>query len=475
MSIARLESSAVSTREVAQLFPLPISLFELYMLTDARPGYPMMCDLELHFDGVIERAAFDAAIRFAIGRHPLFQSIIVEGDKKRLFWELSDREPEVDWAPEGVPLGAKYDAFADLRTEIGLRVWVRQGETSAKVLVQFHHACADGLGGIAFADDLLVGYAAACCTSTDADIAPPPPLELERLRLRDNYGPDLRTRVRKGIDWWITARESARFVVQSPRPLPNGEVAATGTQQSEIGFLSQPLSEEVTAGLRRAAAQAKATINDVLLRDLFVAMREWCSAQNEPAGKRNLRILMPQNLRLDFHRSMPAGNTMSFAFLTHKATECDKPNRLLARIRDETDVIRRMRSSLIFIGSLVAAHRAGTFDWVKNTSYCFSTSVLTNLGDPTRRFATKFARTDDGLRVGNLVFRGITGGPPLRPLTRAAFAVFKSARRMTISLKCDAASYSSLDTRRLLDKYVEQLGQTADAAIAASVVSRRPR
>ncbi len=132
MSIARLESSAISTRDVSQLFPLPISLFELYMLTDARPGYPMMCDLELHFDGVIERAAFDAALRFAVGRHPLFQSVIVEDIKKRLFWELTDREPEVDWAPEGVPLGAKYDAFVDLRTEIGLRVWVRKAQATRK-------------------------------------------------------------------------------------------------------------------------------------------------------------------------------------------------------------------------------------------------------------------------------------------------------------------------------------------------------
>jgi hypothetical protein len=105
--------------------------------------------------------------------------------------------------------------------------------------------------------------------------------------------------------------------------------------------------------------------------------------------------------------------------------------------------------------------------------FCFTTAVLTNLGDPTRRFVARLPRTPSGLSVGNLVLEQITGGPPVRPLTKAAFSIFNSSRNLSVSLKCDPHSYSSLDTQRLLGQYVAQLRSTGEQALAAQGVAGR--
>ena len=47
------------------------------------------------------------------------------------------------------------------RTTADLRQWVRENDRGASVLVQFHHACCDGVGAMQFIEDLLTAYAAA--------------------------------------------------------------------------------------------------------------------------------------------------------------------------------------------------------------------------------------------------------------------------------------------------------------------------
>ncbi len=127
MSVADSQGIAERTPSFAGVFPLPLSTFEFFMFADTRSDYPMMCDLELHFEGCIDRSAFDAGLALAMARNPLFRALVAGDDRGPLIWELTDRVPQVDWAPLGTPLGSRYDEFVDLRTDIGLRIWVARG------------------------------------------------------------------------------------------------------------------------------------------------------------------------------------------------------------------------------------------------------------------------------------------------------------------------------------------------------------
>jgi hypothetical protein len=88
--------------------------------------------------------------------------------------------------------------------------------------------------------------------------------------------------------------------------------------------------------------------------------------------------------------------------------------------------------------------------------------VLSNTADPSRRFTGRFPRQAGRICCGNLVLEDITGIPPLRPKTRASFAISQYDRRLTLCLRCDPRHFRLSDTAELLQMYSQQLRQSAD-------------
>jgi hypothetical protein len=193
-------------------------------------------------------------------------------------------------------------------------------------------------------------------------------------------------------------------------------------------------------------------------------LRDWNAEHDALKPNERLRILMPQSLRGAEEAAMPAANVMGFAFVTRRAEWCDKPAQLLESIREETEAVRRGKLSLYFVGGLETLQSTRLLSPVLDSKFCFATAVLTNLSDPTRRFVARFPRLARGLGVGNLVLEGIAAVPPLRPRTRAVFAIINNARGFSINFKWDAHLYSSLDGQQLLSRYIAQLESTAAGA-----------
>ncbi len=447
---------------------------EAFLVADTQAGYPMMADIQLEFGGPLDRDIFESALAAALARNPLFRSVLGRDPKLGRTWLPADEIPTIDWAPLGAPLGERYDALVDLTQEIGLRVWVRQSADRSTVLLHFHHACADALGTFAFIEDLLAAYASLC---PGGPAVASRPLDPARLRRRGLASIPQRKWYEQIFDVWCSEREGLRFFLEAPTPLAGGarrSRAARGPSEVPTArpeMLTRALGPELTIKLRGVASEAGVTVNDLLLCDMFATMRRWNEERGLAKGKTWLRILMPQNLREPEDNATPAANIMSFAFLTRRTDRCGDTRVLLQSVKAETDAIRRNRLSAYFLGSLAAALGLGILDKILASRFCFSTVVLSNFGMPSRRFVAKFPRTSEGLVVGNLVFCGVTGVPPTRPGTRAAFAVVTSAHDLTICLKCDPRHFGPIDAARLLGEYVKQVAATATQACGR----RQPR
>ena len=459
MPVADLEvptSTRVLTRE---LFPLPLTTLESFMIADARAGHPMMCDIELEFAGLLDPQAFSVALNFALARNPLFTCRVERRADGSLYWVPTETATPVQWLPLDASLDDSYGGMAHLVDDGGLRVWVRQGGDQSKVLLHFHHACADAIGSFGFIGDLLAGYA----TASPGNQPSPAPREIDpaRLQTRGDVGLAGRSLLRRLGDSVAGAREGMKFFLQRPQVLAAGGPRTGHRAAIRPTYITASLDEETTRGLRRVATQAQSTTNDVLLRDLYLTMRRWNDDQGEPLGRRRLRILMPQNLRSNADYMMPAANVMSFAFVTRGAQWCDAPAELLDSIREETAAVRKGQLSLYFLGGLAALQANRLQNFVLNRRFCFATAILTNIGDPTRRFGTVFARSDNGLQIGDVTLRGLAAVPPLRPQTRAAFAVSSTGPNLSINLKWDPEHLSPLDAEQLLGQYVDQLRATA--------------
>ena len=455
-----------SETEPNQEMRLSLVPFEQFMLLEDQPEYPMVFVFRLTFQGKMNREALSISIEQAAKRHPLLHSLLVTEDKGQLVWQTVEQYPNLTWLEDASLLSDLIWQEVDLKSEIGLRVFAMQEGEQTRLYFRFHHACSDGLGSYAYFEDLLSLYDA-------YDNTPPQSPQLKTLDSnlllgRGEFGtpPTPATPTPTTHPWrdfFGGAKESAKFLLQPPRPLaPDLQDKGPDSTVPEAGFITYQLPEEQLPALRRKAEEAGASLNDLLLRDLFLTLRQWNQDHQFGSAKSRLQIMMPTGLRGAKDKDMPAANMISYAFLLRTAQACDQPEELLTGLAAETKAIIRYQYSLLFIGSislllkLPFALRA-----MLRRKRCFGTAVLTNLGDPTRRFARRFPRKKGQIQVGGIVLEEITGVPPLRPLTGAVFSAFTYAGKLQISLRCDPHRFSPAATQSLLDLYVKHLQNSA--------------
>jgi len=455
------------SNHVAQCrFPLYLTPIETFMRLDDRPAYPMTFVVEMEFSGTVDRAALEAALDEGLDRHPLLRTVIQPAKGNRPCWVLAD-DPlaPIDWADEGVPVECRGGEGIDIAARTGLRVWVRRGEGSARIVMQFHHACCDGIGAYRFIGDVLAGYGAR--TATNGQRPEPGPVDARLLRERKNGIMDLALHGRPSTVAWAAIRQGARIFGHRPAPLhPPGPLAQRNGYVAPFpGVQTYRFDAESYKRLRLVAVDCGVTVNDLLLGELFHAMREWNARHPARRNGRRLSIMMPTDLRGTEHFEMPAANMTGYTFLTREASACDRPAELLRGIRNETALIKHERQGTRFVDMVAAAlHVRGLLRLALSGRRCLSTAVLSNVGDPSRRFTARFPRENGRVVCGNLVLESFSGVPPLRPKTRATVSIFTYRRQLTISLRCDPYLFRPEDTREQLSIFVERLRRAAGPA-----------
>lgn len=445
------------------LFPLPLVAFEHYMFRDDRPDYPANFFLRLGLAGRLDRAAFGAAVDVAVGRHPLLRACVRRSERGRLEWVAAEsRRPSVRWNARQAACRCASDSGIDLRREVGLRIFIDEHGDQSRVLLQFHHACCDGFGAVRFLEDLLAAYHNAVATGSERLSLPR--LDAARLRVRGRFGMDAvryLLRVHKELTGALGAVE---YFALRPVPLakPGG---GQGRPASTGGFpatAAHTFTVAETARLRRATRPLRCTVNDLLLRDLFLALAQWVS-QHDPAKEGGwFRIMIPTNLRTPADAVMPAANVVSMVFNDRRPHKWSSPRRLVNVLRMEMRLCKRWRLGLTMIHALNLARRfPGALEKLLPADRCLATSVLSNLGDLENQ--TSLPRREGRIVAANVIVERIELLPPLRPMTRASFGAVSYAGRLTVSLTYDHHHFTEQDGHELLGGFVRRIqGSLAD-------------
>jgi hypothetical protein len=444
---------------------LPLVTFERYMLAEDTVAYPRVFILEVTLSGSLRREALEAAWPAALARHPMLTARLDERGQNWIWPEDHPPAPAIDWGQESEPLTFRAGQRIDLAREPGLRLWVRTGPAGIRLVFQFHHACCDGIGGLEFIGDLLALYAH---EATGGDGPPLLAVRADLLAQRGSFGltkPTLREWLR---DVAVTAAMS--FQLLSRTPVAAG-VPISNPTDPEVpmefpGIESHTFSPGELDGLRQTARQTGATLNDLMMAYLFCALVDWNALGQSLAPREWLRMNVPTSLRRQADEEMPAANVMSFAFVDRRAGECAGGARLVESIRDEMEAIRRLRLSLYFIGQIgILAAIPGAMRRVLGLNRCFASAVLTNVGDPVRRFRVRFPRRDGKAVIGNLLLENIVGVPPLRALTRVGVALTSYAGQLTVSVLCDRHCFSRGESRHFLEIYLHRIGRGLAAGV----------
>jgi hypothetical protein len=441
-----------------QLFPLPLTPFEFYYWCDDRPEYPTTFPLELVFSGPLQREALEVALGVCFARHSLLAANVDDAAGKFPSWvPARDSLLPLDWAEGLTPIEHAAGRFIDLTRDVGVRVWVRSSPARSRLVLQFHHACCDALGGLQFVADLLVAYDSAVAGQDPT--AKLPPLDPQRLAMRADYGLTEAGYRPNWRDAWRTARFWARRWMSRPAVVaaPREVVADTIEGSSDLGYVTHTLTRDDRHRLQARANRCDASINDLLLGDMLVTLRDW--NRQHHGDRRRLVVNVPVSLRTRGDQRLPAANVLGFWFLERKPADCDDALQLVAGIRKEMEAVKKWRLPLYFIGGLGYACRfPGMIRRVLRSNRSFATVVLSNSGRALGRLPLEHEHRK--WLCGGVRLESITGVPPVRPGTRASLIISNYGPDTSINLRWDPHELDEPSARMLLDAYVRRLSKT---------------
>lgn len=445
--------SAISDRQGASVFPLPLTPFEEYMLLDDRPAYPSIGCAALRLIGQFDRAAFHSALDAALTSHPLFLARVRPTRRGRFEWiDAHEMRPTIHWdqAEPWAPL-----TQIDLQREIGLRIHVHESGDQTHMLIQTHHACCDGLGYMGFINDLLATYHETLSPGVTLPRGPHMP---ERLRVRGKYGMTFArwlARVPKDL---VASLAAIEYFSHRPVVLAPSDGATTPRDAAPTPLLVwQTLSQAETSLLRQAARKLDSSVNDLLLTAGFFAVNHW-NLRHDPQGPQGVvRIAIPVSLRGPDDGPMPAANVMSLLYLDRRPHRFASARALLRSVRREMSFCKNWRLGLTMI-HFIRAFRVlpGGLSRMLPEDRSLATAVLSNLGNITDYLSVP--RLDDGRPVaGNMILDSWSPMPPLRPGTHLSIGVYSDAGRMTLSANCDPQRFTPEGAKELLATFLAQV------------------
>jgi len=442
------------------ILPLPLAPFDEYMLQDDRPAYPMSSFARLRFSGRMDRKAATAAFATTVGRHPLLSAIVRRSGRRFDFVPAEFPSSRFQWS--AAPGDGSFPATRglDLFSEPGLRAWGLEEPSGSTLVLQFHHACCDGLAVLQFIEDFLVSYAMA--VGGDADGASRPaalrPLDARRLRRRWAFGLSAAKLLALLTRQMIGLLGVGQFLLRRPVSLmaQHNPAAAAALPPNYPTVVTRRLGPDETRTLGAAAAREGVTVNDRLIRDLFLAVADFRS-RHEPQAKPGwLRFSVPMNLRTPEDDQMPAANVVSMIFLDRRGPALADRGRLLTGIHDELQLIKRNRLGLTFIACLYAFRMLphGLARMTQGDG-SLATCLISNLGN----FLSRIPLPNRAGRIaaGNLLLEHLDIMPPLRQGMAAAFVAFFYAGALCVSLHYDARRLTPAQAADLLDTFIEQL------------------
>ena len=472
--------------------PTELTPFEWSMIQGAENG-SMTFAICLGLNGKLDSAAFEAAVASAIAMHPFLSANICSQNKTasqkdtaqnntserpdQFYWvPVSDPQPYVSIADWSQPFLYRVSEAIDLNAEIGVRIWVRHGGDEVEIRFQFHHACCDGLGAFRMIEDLLRSYSKLAAntehgsTKQDSKLAREDanrlyPLDPDVLSLR-TAEPEAKLSIKNRIlrstvilpirITKLLTQKTAAIVASSSVDKSSTEVA------SLIELPSHTFTQELTESLRSFAKSSGSTLNDLLVRDLFLTIDAWNQASGSKRN-RNIRLLIPFSLRTKKHAQMPAANCVSMVYMAANAKLLDDPNAMLASVTRQRKFIRKwqIEHSWNQTAALASSSRLLSGLVQRRAERPIASSVLTNVG---QLFCESgLPKMDGKIHCGDLVLNSVVIVPPSEASAPVTFGCNLYADSLTVALNYHQRSFPKSDADRFLSAYVDRLTSSASA------------
>jgi NRPS condensation-like uncharacterized protein len=358
----------------------PFSIVEQWIFHLDQESEPWSVHCEVRVAGRLDSDRLAAAALAAAARHPMARARMARfrpGDH-RYWWEIPDLADhlslEILDCPDDAALDDARDRLESMDIDLGssppfaLTLAHRPGGDS--LLLNLHHAAADGIGAYRLLTSIARAYAGAEDPVPDVN-----PLDVRDVRWQvGSRG------VRDGL---IRARELGDRVcggapARIARQGPGGAVTGYGFRLLRLG----PEETEVVTQRRRDPA----TVNDLLVAALAIAVARFNSERDIPTGR--VSVMTPVNLRPPAWSGEVVANILSFVSVSVPASERSDlaGTQLAVEARTRAQKARRLPGAVIDVLGLASVTPVGLRQFLARTvrhpisDKFVDTAILSNLG-----------------------------------------------------------------------------------------------
>lgn len=377
---------------------------------------PWSVQLEARVDGRLDDELMRRAVLEALTRHPMGRARKVRSPqaRNRSFWDIgqaADVDPvRVLVCGDDAEVAAAREQLQSMRAPLStsppLRVWLVHAPGGDVVMLNLHHAAADGFGALRFLRSVARAYAG------DPDPLPDVDLFVDRDLSGNVPAAGLRTRLRR----YLALGERLRDLIVPPARLARSQ----GRAEPGYGIHHVHLDAEETR--RVVALDHRGSVNDVLLAALHLAIAAWNARHGVPC--RRISVLVPSNLRPPHLREEIMANFSVPARISTTAVQRTSPGATLRAVSAQTTRKKRtgMGTGLLELLNrswlLPLSAKERLVDLPMLGDRLTDTAVLSNLGnveeppsfgagtDPTGLWFSAPARMPLGLSVGAVTVAG---------------------------------------------------------------------
>lgn len=435
----------------------PLTDFEEYMFIDDRPSFPMDSFCRLVFSQRIDLTIFREAVIETERRHPFLRCRMIK-QKFGSAWKEREISPEIvsvkSAADESIESGFSFIKTLDLNVS-GIRYYIVDYEDPkpfSVLILQLHHTLCDGLGALGMIYDLLTLYS---FRKGLIEKNPLLPLAPEALSQRGKYGWTVRRYFQCFFDTMFTTYQ---HLFRKPIPLFQAEPVSNDEIKNYPCCRITELDQKATQAYFQKAKNKGVTVNDLLIRDAFMTIKKWRS-QNQCSANGWNRMMMPVNMRREWHQNIPIANIVSSVFIDRDQRDLDlDPKDLLKSIHKETEWIKKCDQAYVFLlGLRLFRSVPGLIRFLSRQNSCGSTCVMTNLGKGPDQFP--LSRDENGHYCwGDLVLKSIDAFCPIRTQTQVAFCAFTYAGRLKLCLRYDHRQM----TKEKADQFINIIREAID-------------
>jgi NRPS condensation-like uncharacterized protein len=437
----------------ASVEKLKLTSVEKYFYLNESKNCPLSLGFSLRLRGPLVRQRLESAFNSMLVLNPLLCSRIVRSKFGHYYWQplaLGDR-PNILWFEYAPNEQANYE-YIDLSVEAGLVVKAFVHNDVCWVILQFHHACADGLGAMQFTRDVFGAYDDHTTARFNEGIA------MDALKRRGRLGMGR-------LDWlklWAKHRFNYGLIKKYYTNKPVSLVSRhSGRQLSEsrnnFGLVNAQLSDEQIKQLQRQARQYGLNLNDWLVSHLLIAVKNWRQTDARPTDieKEVLRIGIPINMRSRATVNTPSCNIASTLFLGYCNGQITNDGDFHENVRQQIHFRKTKKTALdlMLIFSLIDIIPGLLAKLTQNNQH-HTTIFLTNVGKMLRGLR----RENTNIATGNCIIEECQAIPPLWSNVQSVIAVSQFGNKLSFCLRYDTASMTAKQANDLLQCYLETLG-----------------